>query len=71
MIAPVREPRRGASGLATARRSVAAALLRRSARRSSPAPSVSSLMAWSFVAWAVAVAVAYFGLSTWWAFRPY
>jgi hypothetical protein len=66
MIAPVREPRDSTSGLATARRAVAAALLGRTRRQPSSPPRVSNRLAWGFVAWITAVAVAYFALPGWW-----
>ncbi|MBI3840187.1 MAG: hypothetical protein HY288_19875 [Planctomycetia bacterium] len=70
MIAPVREPPARPTGsanrLAAARRVVAAALLNRSARRNSGTPRVSNLLAWTFVAWAAAVAISYVALGGRW-----
>jgi hypothetical protein len=71
MIAPLREEPHGSSGLSTARRAVAAALLDPGARQSRPTRPVSNLLAWSFVAGAVVVAVAYYAKRAWWTIPPY
>ena len=75
MIAPVRRPpaRKAAAhrGLSTARRAVAAALIRATRPSDSTAPPVSRRAAWLFVAWTVAVAVSYFVAGAWWTIPRY
>jgi len=70
MIAPVREPLARSSAppnsLALARRAVAAVLLKGTARPARGVPRVSNLLAWAFVVWAVAVAIAYLAFGGWW-----
>jgi hypothetical protein len=73
MIAPVREPPSRASSsansLASARRAVAAVLFRRTACQTSPASRVSSLVAWTFVGFSIAIAASYFAFGAWWTIR--
>jgi hypothetical protein len=75
MIAPVRENRPASAhrpgGLTMARRAVAAALFKQSDQTAPASPRVSSYMAWTLVAWVMAITASYFAFWSWWTIDGY